>query len=132
MDRIGDPDRRARRAGPGGRQAVRDQATAHAETGVGGHRIDSRLVVDLGATFARRYDRGAPRCRGGIRKVHAGAAATRPARAARLNGGAADAWNDKALPGSGGSGPQVPKRAAARRWPGRLIWFAARSCSTRW
>src|SRR5690242_338874 len=132
MDRIGDPDRRARRAGPGGGQAFRDQAAAPAEVGVAGDRVESRVVVDLGATLARRHHGGAPRGRGAIRDAHPGASATRSAWTAGLAGGSAHAWNNKALLGFRGRRAQGSKRATARRWHERLTWLAARSCSTRW
>ena len=52
--------------------------------------------------------------------------------AGRRIGGFGHARDDEAVPGLGGGGPQVPKRAAGRQWPVRLTSNGAKSCSTRW
>ena len=110
LDRVGDQPEGARRAGPRGRKAVRDQAAPPAQAGVGGDRVDEGTSW----TWEQRSPGGRTIASheviaDGGDAHRSGSGSTSGARSARCR--QADARHDQALPRTRGEGAQGAQRA---------------------
>src|SRR4249920_4277978 len=131
MDGVRHAGRAARWARHRGREALRDQATAPAQAGVGSHTARPGRLVDVAPALTGWYDTRAPRGALHRRRSRAGTSKHRTAWADRGRRRPADAPAHEALPRPRGGRPQAALRATAARCLESLTTLGATSCSTR-